>query len=181
MKDSDSLSSIFLKISSDKGNKYASEIRKTNLEGFKQYMDKVLEFISINLQAEANRVTSTTLGQLNTCEIGRNIKEIIEEHMDRAITFLYSEAKEDNDLNDFIPSLLKELAISISKDEELLNIVNDINEMNLYHDFGNIVTKIYSYDIKSMDKVFKYLVLVNIQRRIERRKFLNSNLNGFHT
>ncbi|MHA1727016.1 MAG: hypothetical protein ACTSYC_05600 [Promethearchaeota archaeon] len=161
-----------MKISADKGNKYAKAITNANIESIKQYLEKILEFISINLQAEANRICSTTLGKYYTGEIGKNIREIIEQQVENLIMLIENESMNNGQLNDLIPTTLKNLALLISKDKKALEIVNEINEMNLFYDFGKVVEKINCFEIKTIDQIFKYLILLNIQRRIERRKFL---------
>ncbi len=161
-----------MRISAEKGNKFAKDIEKDNIDGAIVYLDKVLEFISINLQAEANRCSSTMLGQLNTGEIGRNIKEIIDQQLDKILSFIEQESQHYEQVNDLIPNTLKDLAFLISKDTKLFNVLHELMEMNLFHDFGRIVGKVCSFEIKDVDKIFKYLILLNLSRRIERRKFL---------
>ncbi|MHA1724185.1 MAG: hypothetical protein ACTSU4_03575 [Promethearchaeota archaeon] len=161
-----------MKISAERGNKHAKAIVKSNIESIQQYLEKVLEFTSINLQAEANRICSTALGKYYTGEIGKNIRDIIEQQIENVITLLEKESINNGQLNGLIPTTLKNLAFLISKDKKALEIVNEINEMNLFHDFGKIVEKINCFEIKIIDQIFKYLILLNIQRRIERRQFL---------
>ena len=90
------ISRIFLEISSKKGNTIADQaILKDKNEKIELFLNKYIEFLSVNLQAEFNRISCSPLGQLKTNEIGTKNKDIIEEHISRVI-FLIERETESN-------------------------------------------------------------------------------------
>ena len=172
----DELSNIFMKISAKKGSKYADQaIQNQKAEKIKEYLLRIIEFLSVNLQAEYNRIIScSALGQLSTQDIGNNLKDIIEEHIDKAIYLIEKERDSDPEkIGNIVPNILIQLNTKINEKENTKKALIRIFELNLLHDFGNIVDSLCEFDVHNVDLLLRYLVVLNIQRRMSRRQFLN--------
>jgi len=168
------LSRIFMKISSEKGNKFANGVIEQNTnDKVKSFLDENIEFISVNLQAEFNRITCTPLGQLKTREIGNKIKEIIEDHSKRIIYFIERENERDKNLGSFIKNYfaitLNNLYNKIINTNLVKKELVKVQEMNLLLDFSKIIDIVCDFDVNTVDRIFKYLIIVNLHRRIVRR------------
>ena len=107
------ISRIFLEISSKKGNTNADQaILKEKNEKIESFLNKYIEFLSVNLQAEFNRISCTPLGQLKTNEVGTKIKDIIEEGSLYKMTVVLSTGQEvvsytTKDGKKFFPQVLE--------------------------------------------------------------------------
>ena len=164
------ISSIFLEISSKKGNKIANNsILKNRNEKIATFLNKYIEFISINLQAEFNRIFCSSLGQLKTNEIGTKIKDIIEEHIARVIYLTEKEQSSIEFFKEYFSSNLQKYYNRIIKNNGSKTILKEISEMNLLHDFEQIANRLCNEDVEVIDSFLKYLTLLNIQRRLSRR------------
>ncbi len=167
------LANIFLELSAKKGNKYAAEARKANrVQKIKAYINKVIEFISVNLQAEYNRILGTPLGKIHTHEIGCSIMEIIEDKLERAIFLIEKVKSSYPELDNYIPSMVIRLNSKIINNEKAKEILKHIFELHLFHDFDRVAEFFYDIDVHTIDLLLKYLVLINLQRRLARRKML---------
>ena len=167
------LSTRFMNISAEKGNKYAKDINLSNrIEKIMEILNNLVEFISINLQAEFNRISSSHLGQLNTKEIGKNIREIIEKQLEKIIFLIQKERGTYPQIEQYIPNKLKKLYSKLLKDEKTKIIVEEVFEMNLFHDFGQITVRLNNLDVATIDLILRYLTIINIIRRISRREIL---------
>ncbi|MFX1259938.1 MAG: hypothetical protein ACFFAN_18975 [Promethearchaeota archaeon] len=167
------LANIFLKISAEKGNKFAKDasIKNHNLK-IKDFLNNIFEFISINLQAECNRISSSPLAQLNTIKVGKSIKNMVEEQINRAIFIIEREKRTHPNLNNFVQNMISQINSKILENEKATQVYKKIFEMNLFHDFGRIVGHFRNLNVKIADLLFKYLILLNVQRRIARRAIL---------
>ncbi len=167
------LSTRFMNISAEKGNKYAKDINLSNrTEKIKEFLNNILELISFNLQAEFNRISSSQLGQFNTKEIGKNIREIIEKQLEKMIFLIEKERGTYPQIEEYIPNKLKKLYFELIKDEKIKIIVEELFEMNLFHDFGQITDRLNNLDVATIDLILRYLTIINIIRRISRREIL---------
>jgi len=171
----DEFSNLFLKISAKKGSKFAeTAIQNERYVKIQNYLNRIVEFISVNLQAEFSRIVScSALGQLSTHDIGNNIKDIIEEHIGKAI-FLIEKEQESHPglINNLIPDMLIKLNTKINENENTKDVLNQIFELNLFHDFGNLTSKLCDFDTKGVDLLLRYLVVLHIQRRLTRREIM---------
>jgi len=168
-----SLDKLFLKISAEKGNKYAKDVALQNLlDKVKEVLNEILEFISINLQAEYNRISSSPLGQISTEQIGKNIKEMTEKQFEKVMYLIEKQKVACSDIDDCIPNLLKELYSKLHETEKIKKTAEELFEMNLFHDFVTITDRIRHLDTQNIDRIFKYLSLLHLQRRISRRDIL---------
>ncbi len=165
------LSDIFLKISADKGSKYAKDVATKEVE---EKLNKITDFISITLQAEFNRISTSSLGKINTYEIGKNIKNLIEEEINRAISLIEKGKSLNPNFEEYVTKVLKQLYLKINEDENTEKILVDVFEKNLFHDFGQITNHLSNLNLNIVDRLLKYLVLLNIQRRMNRREFINT-------
>ncbi len=164
------ISRIFMEISSENGNKYADIVIKGNrIEQIKLFLDKYIEFVSVNLQAELNRISCSTLGQLKTRDIGNKIKGIIEEHISRVIFMIEREKESVTFVKDYFTANLNQLYSKINEDYKAGKALQGVMEMNLLNDFDQIVVRLCDFEVNIIDRVLKYLTLINIQRRINRR------------
>jgi len=169
----DSLANTFMKISADKGNIYAKDAAFQNYsEKVYEVLNKIVEFISVNLQAEYNRISCSSLSQINTCEIGKNIKDMIEKQLMRAIYLIEKERQTHPQVEEFIPNMLKDIYLKLLESDKTNKITEEIFEMNLFHDFGVISDHLRNLDTHDIDYLFKYLSLLNLQRRISRREII---------
>lgn len=50
--------------------------------------------------------------------------------------------------------------------------LQEIFELNLIHDFGQIVDCLSHFEVQTIDFFLKYLILINIYRRVQRRNIL---------
>jgi len=167
------LSKIFMGISSEKGNKFANEaILKNKHDKIASFLNKYIEFIAINLTAEFNRISCSPLGQLKTREIGNKLQKIIEEHIQRVIILVERENESIDFIQNYFNSNIAKLYQKISKDSTGKRTLNDLFEMNLLHDFGKIVDHVCNFNIEQVDLILRYLVFLNILRRISRRDFI---------
>ena len=171
----DEFSNLFLKISAKKGGKFAARaVQNERYVKIQNYFNKKVEYISVNLQAEFSRIVScSALGQLSTHDIGNNIKNIIEEHIEKAIFLIEKERESDPGLiSSIIPDMLIKLNTKINESENTKNILPFVFELNLLHDFGNIVDKLCDFDTYNVDLLLRYLVVLHIQRRLSRREIM---------
>lgn len=168
------ISRIFLEISSKKGNQIAHRaILDQKNEKIASFLTKYIEFISVNLQAEFNRISCSTLGQLKTNEIGNKIKDIIEEHIARVLYLIEKEKSSISFVKEYFSKNLERYYYRIIKNDNSKNILNEILEMNLLHDFEQIVDRLCEQDVNVIDSFLKYLTLLNIQRRLLRRSIIS--------
>ena len=168
------LDELFMKISAEKGSLYADNARKNNrIEKIKEYIKKIVEFISVNLQAEFNRISCSSLGQINTQNIGNSLKKIIEEHIKKAIFLIEKERTTHPNISNVIPDMLIQLNSKINEDQKTKQILKDVFDLNLFHDFGNIIEFFCDLDVQLVDRLLRYLVVLNIHRRISRREILD--------
>ncbi len=164
------ISRIFMEISSEKGNKYADRaIKENRIEQIKLFLDKYIEFVSVNLQAELNRISCSTLCQLKTRDIGNKIKGIIEEHISRVIFMIEREKESVTFVKDYFTANLNQLYTKINEDYKAGKVLQEVMEMNLLNDFDQIVDRLCDFEVDIIDLVLKYLTFINIQRRINRR------------
>lgn len=164
------ISRIFLEISSKKGNKIAdSAILNNRNEKIASFLNKYLEFISVNLQAEFNRISCSALGQIKTNDIGTKIKDIIEEHIARVIYLTEKEQSSAAFFKEYFSSNLQKYYNRIIEKNNSKSILEEIFEMNLLHDFEQIVNRLCNQEVEVIDSFLKYLTLLNIQRRLSRR------------
>lgn len=167
------ISRIFLEISSKKGNTNADQaILKDKNEKIESFLNKYIEFLSVNLQAEFNRISCSPLGQLKTNEIGTKIKDIIEEHIAR-VRFLIEREKESIPfVKEYFSVNLRKYYEKISEEYKAEKALQEIFEMNLLHDFGQIVYRLCQFEVQTIDRFLKYLILINLHRRLQRRGVL---------
>jgi len=164
------ISRIFMEISSKKGNKNADDaILNEKNEQIKSFLNKYIEFLSINLQAEFNRISCSPLGQLKTNEIGSKIKNIIEEHISRVIFLIEREESSISFVKEYFSVNLNKFYNKIVENDKAEKVLKEIFEMNLLHDFVQIVDRLCNFEIHTIDSFLKYLILLNIHRRLSRR------------
>ncbi|TFG06091.1 MAG: hypothetical protein EU539_08605 [Promethearchaeota archaeon] len=164
------ISKIFRDISQKKGNKFAEKaIADEKNKKIEMFLDKYIEFISVNLQAEFNRILCSPLGQLKTQYIGNKLKEIIEEHIARVIYLAERENKSNPFVKDYFEENMKNLNDNISKNYEAEKALRDIYEVNLLNDFKKIVDILCNFEIQIVDPILRFLILLHIQRRLKFR------------
>ena len=165
------ISRIFMEISSKKGNTAADNaILKDKNEKIELFLNKYIEFISVTLQAEFNRISCSPLGQLKTNEIGTKIKDIIEEHFARVIFLIEREKESRLFIKEYFSANLRNLYNKIIEDNyNAEKALQEIFEMNLINDFRHIVDELCNFNVETIDRFLRYLILINIQRRIQRR------------
>ena len=167
------ISRIFLEISSKKGNINADQaILKDKNTKIELFLNKYLEFLSVNLQAEFNRISCSPLGKLKTNEIGSKINDIIEEHIARVIYLVERETDSIPFIKDYFSLNLRKLYEKINEDYKAEKALKDIFELNLIHDFGQIVDHLCHFEVQTIDLFLKYLILINLHRRLQRRNLL---------
>ncbi|MBY9006489.1 MAG: hypothetical protein KGD63_07000 [Candidatus Lokiarchaeota archaeon] len=168
------LNKIFMKISAKQGSKNAKFALEIQKEENKEKLTNLVEFIVFNLQAESNRLSSCTLGQIKTNEIGSHIVLIIEEHLNKVLYLLEIEKEEGPYLKDFLYELIKIYKEKIEIDNSTKYIIQRFSDLNLVHDFHLIISDLCDFDLSMKNRILTYLTLLNITRRIERRLFLPS-------
>lgn len=126
----------------------------------------------MNLHAEINRISSSPLGQLKTNEIGIKIKDIIEEHVSRAIFLIERENESIPFVKEYFSANLRKFYEKIIEEYKAEEALQEIFELNLIHDFGQIVDCLYQFEVQTIDFFLKYLILINFHRRLQRRNIL---------
>ena len=130
------ISRIFLEISSKKGNTNADQaILKDKNEKIELFLNKYIEFLSINLQAEFNRISCSPLGQLITNEVGTKIKDIIEEHIARVIFLIEREKESIPFVKEYFSVNLRKFYEKIIEEYKAEKALQEIFDLNLLHDF----------------------------------------------
>ncbi|MBD3342479.1 MAG: hypothetical protein GF353_25490 [Candidatus Lokiarchaeota archaeon] len=155
-----------MKISAEKGNKYADSALIKDKE---ELIKKIIEYISVNLQAEFHRISSSSLTKLNTHEIGKSIKDIIEDYLLKAILIIEEDKQSGELLRCKLTDMLENINSIIQKDVITSEALHRVSQSNLIHDFGQIVDQISNLDVQGVDRILRYLVLLNISRRLDRR------------
>jgi len=167
------ISRIFLEISSKKGNVIADEaMLKDKNEKIELFLNKYIEFLSVNLQAEFSRISCSPLGQLKTNEIGTKIKDIIEEHIARIIFLIEKEKESTPFVIEYFSANLRKIYEKIIENYKAEKVLKEIFELNLLHDFGQIVDRLCQFEVQTIDFFLKYLILINLHRRLQRRNIL---------
>jgi len=69
--------------------------------------------------------------------------------------------------------MLIQLNSKINEDNKTKQILKDVFDLNLFHDFGNIIEFFCDLDVQLVDRLLRYLVVLNIHRRISRREILH--------
>ena len=167
------ISRIFMEISSKKGNTAADNaILKDKNEKIESFLNKYIEFLSVNLQAEFNRISCSPLGQIKTNEIGTKIKDIIEEHIARVIFLIERENESVSFVKVYFSVNLRKYYEKIIEEYKAEKALHEIFELNLLHDFGQIVDRLCHFEVQTIDLFLKYLILINLHRRLQRRGIL---------
>ena len=136
------------------------------------FLNKYIEFLSVNLQAEFNRISCSPLGKLKTNEIGTKIKDIIEEHIARVIFLVERENESLPFVKEYFSQNLRKFYEKINTEYKAEKALQEIFEMNLIHDFGQIVDRLCQFELQTIDLFLKYLILINLHRRLQRRNLL---------
>lgn len=167
------ISRIFLDISSKKGNTNADQaILKDKNEKIESFLNKYIEFLSVNLQAEFNRISCSPLGQLKTIEVGTKIKDIIEEHIARVIFLIDREKESIPFVKEYFSVNLRKYYEKIIEEYKAEKALQEIFDLNLLHDYGQIVDRLCQFEVQTIDLFLKYLILINLHRRLQRRGIL---------
>ncbi len=168
------LNKIFLKISAKQGSKNAQMALENQKNKNKENLTNLIEFIVINLQAEAVRLSGYTLNQLKTNEIGSHIVLIIEEHLNKILYLLEIEKEEGSYLEDYLYELRDLYKEKIETNNNAKIIIQRFCDLNLIHDFHLIISDLNDLNLEFKNRILTYLTILNIIRRIERRLFLPS-------
>ncbi len=168
------INKIFMKISANHGSKNAKFAIDKQKENNKKQLINFIEFIVMNLQAELERLSGFTLGQLKTQEIGSHIVLIIEEYLNKVIYLLEIEKEEGPYLEDFLYHLMEKYLEKINLSNNAEIITQKLSDLNLIHDFHIFVDNIKELELNEKNRILTYLTMLNIKRRIDRRLFLPS-------
>ena len=160
------LDETFLKIRANIGDKIAQnyfieQIQKDNELGLK------IDTLSMSLQMEFSRVQGTMLHQLRTKTTGRSLREIIMNGLD-AILDIYGQ---EEFYKDFLIQLLSELIDNLSS--QAIQAYLCIKDLNLIHDYNQIVGAIQDLEYKDVIRILKVLIISSTIRRHERRNFIS--------
>ncbi len=159
------LNETFLKIRANIGdeiaqNYFVDRVQKDNELGLK------IDTLSMSLQMEFSRIQGTMLHQLRTKTTGRSLKDIIMNGLD-TILDIYGE---EEFYKDFLIELLSELIDDLSS--QAIQAYLSIKDLNLIHDYNQIVSVIRDLEYKNVIRILKILIISSTIRRHERRVFI---------
>lgn len=157
------ISEIFLKKRANSGDKVAKDYLHGNLI---ERLSLEIESLGMSMQMQFSRIQGSSLHQINTKEVGNQLKSIIEAGINKLInTYLKDEKFYKPHLQITQLENLKDLT------DKALLVYEGIKNMNLSYDFQQIVWQIK--DLKYIDviRILKVLIITSIFRRSERRKF----------
>jgi len=159
------LNETFLKIRANIGdqiaqNYFVERVQKDNELGLK------IDTLSMSLQMEFSRIQGTMLHQLRTKTTGRSLRDIIMSGLD-TILDIYGE---EEFYKDFLIELLTELVDDLSS--QAIQAYLSIKELNLIHDYNQIVSVIRDLEYKDVIRILKILIISSTIRRHERRNFI---------
>ena len=120
----------------------------------------------MSLQMEFSRIQGTMLHQLQTKTTGRSLREIIMNGLD-AILDIYGQ---EEFYKDFLIELLSELIDDLSS--IAIQAYLCIKDLNLIHDYNQIVGAIQDLEYKDVIRILKVLIISSTIRRHERRNFI---------
>ncbi|QEE16879.1 hypothetical protein DSAG12_02709 [Promethearchaeum syntrophicum] len=163
------LDEAFLKIRANIGdsvaqNYFTKQIQK-NIEKSKELGIKI-DTLSMSLQMEFSRIQGTMLHQLKTKSTGRSLKDIIMNGLD-TILEIYGQ---DEFYKDFLMELLGELIECLTS--KAIQSYLLIKELNLIHDYNQIVSSIQDLEYQDVIRILKILIISSTIRRHERRTFI---------
>ncbi|XEO76510.1 hypothetical protein WKT22_01534 [Candidatus Lokiarchaeum ossiferum] len=157
------ISEIFLKKRANSGDKVAKDYLHGNLI---ERLSLEIESLGMSMQMQFSRIQGSSLHQINTKEVGNQLKSIIETGINKLITTYIQDVK-------FYQPHLQITQLENLKDltDQALLVYERIKNMNLSYDFQQIVWQIK--DLKYIDviRILKVLIITSIFRRSERRKF----------
>ncbi|MHA1511509.1 MAG: hypothetical protein ACTSRX_07300 [Promethearchaeota archaeon] len=159
------LNETFLKIRANIGdqiaqNYFVERVQKDSELGLK------IDTLSMSLQMEFSRIQGTMLHQLRTKTTGRSLRDIIMNGLD-TILDIYGE---EEFYKDFLIELLSELIDDLSS--QAIQAYLSIKELNLIHDYNQIVSAIRDLEYKDVIRILKILIISSTIRRHERRVFI---------
>jgi len=159
------LDETFLKVRANIGDKIAKDYfikqnKKNNELGLK------IDTLSMSLQMEFSRIQGTMLHQLRTKNEGRSLRDIIMDGLDNILDIYGQEEY----YKDFLIELLNELIESPSS--SAIKAYLSIKDLNLIHDYNQIVGAINDLDYQNIIRVLKILIISSTIRRYERRNFI---------
>ena len=166
------LNETFLKIRANIGDSVAQnyfveqiqkDIQKNNALGLK------IETLSMSLQMEFSRIQGTMLHQLRTKSTGRSLRDIIMNGLD-AILVIYGQ---EEFYKDYLIEQLSELMDNVSS--KAIQAYLHIKDMNLVHNFNQIVGAIKDLEYNDIIRILKVLIISSTIRRHERKYFMNGN------
>ena len=159
------LNETFLKIRANIGdqiaqNYFVERVQKDNELGLK------IDTLSMSLQMEFSRIQGTMLHQLKTKTTGRSLRDIIMKGLD-TILDIYSQ---EEFYKDYLVELLTDLIDNVTSNA--IQAYLSIKDMNLIHDYNQIVNAIQDLKYKDVICILKILIISSTIRRYERRSFI---------
>ena len=163
------LNETFLKVRANIGdqmaqNYFVEQIQKDNQKNNK--LGLKIDTLSMSLQMEFSRVQGTMLHQLKTKTTGRSLRDIIVNELE-TILEIY---KQEEFYKDFLIELLSELIDDLSS--KAIRAYLCIKDLNLIHDYNQIVCVIQDLEYKNVIRILKILIISSTIRRHERRNFI---------
>ena len=163
------LNEAFLKVRANIGdpmaqNYFTKQIQK-DIQKSKELGIKI-DTLSMSLQMEFSRVQGTMLHQLKTKTTGRSLRDIIMNGLDTILDFY----GEDEFYKDFLIELLSELIEHLTS--KAIQSYLLIKELNLIHDYNQIVSSIQNLEYQDVIRILKILIISSTIRRHERRTFI---------
>ncbi len=144
----------------------------SNINKNRETLKKHIEFIIMTLKTELIPESKNSLGQLKVLTIGSEIKLIVEEYLNRILYLLETDKESDINLKDFFFKMMKKYKQKIETNNKNILILQKISELNLIHDFYQIIENLKEFDLIDIDIdvdfILSYLAMFNIKKRIER-------------
>ncbi len=158
------LTETFIKIRESKGDSLAEEY--SNRKKCEK-LDLQVESLSMSLQMEFSRIQGSSLHQLQSNSIGDHIRDIVEDGVNDIITTIN---KRPIVFKSYLEILYQNLQTFFSP--EANQVFYEVQQLHLTYNFNQIAWKIKDFDYQTIIRILKCLIIGNVLRRYNRRKFI---------
>ncbi|MCF2139790.1 MAG: hypothetical protein K9W44_07035 [Candidatus Lokiarchaeota archaeon] len=158
------LTETFISIRESKGDSVAKQY--LNDKKCSQ-LDLQIESLSMTLQMEFNRIQGSSLHQLQTNSVGNQIRDIIEDGINDIINVVN---KNPRVFKAYLNYLYDDIQTHFS--EDINQVFYEVQQLHLTYNFNQIVWKIKDFDYQTIIRILKCMLIANVLRRYNRRKFI---------
>ena len=144
----------------------------TDINKNKETLKKLIEFIVTILKTELNRLSNFAQDQLQTNEIGSQIKLIIEEYFNKVVYLFEIERDFGTYFEDLLFEMLRNSKQKLDINDKSNQILQEVSELNVIYDFHQIVNNLKDLNTIDINRLLTYLVILNIKRKIEKQYIL---------